>query len=46
MTNPITQLRWAISYGRERYGSLCNAVYFRSGWYDRHGVLHPGSGWW
>jgi hypothetical protein len=46
MTNPLTQVRWAIAYGRARYGSLCGAAYFHFGWFDRSGVLHPGHGWW
>jgi hypothetical protein len=46
MTNPVTQVKWAIAYAQDRYGSACNAARFRSGWYDRDGVLHPGRGWW
>jgi hypothetical protein len=35
MTNPITQLRFAIGYARERYGSPCEAWEFwaRHGWW-------------
>jgi hypothetical protein len=35
MTNPITQLRWAIAYGTRKYGSLCGAWAF---WVEH--------GWW
>jgi hypothetical protein len=45
-TNPVTQIKWAISYGRARYGSLCAAAAFRSGYWDRYGGWHKGAGWW
>ena len=34
-TNPITQIRWAISYIEERYETPCKALSFhdRKGWY-------------
>lgn len=34
-TNPYTQIRWMRGYVRQRYGSECNALYFRiqHGWY-------------
>lgn len=35
MTNPRTQIRWLISYIRDRYGSPCQALAFKraTGWY-------------
>lgn len=34
-TNPVTQIRWAISYIEERYETPCKALAFhdRKGWY-------------
>lgn len=34
-TNPLTQMRWGISYMKARYGSPCGAWYFwqKNGWY-------------
>ena len=34
-TNPITQIRWAISYIEERYETPCKALIFhdKKGWY-------------
>ncbi|AZM47757.1 hypothetical protein DMB38_19980 [Streptomyces sp. WAC 06738] len=34
-TNPLTQMRWGISYMNSRYGSPCDAWYFwqKNGWY-------------
>lgn len=34
-TNPITQIRWAISYIEERYGTSCEALkhHHKKGWY-------------
>jgi hypothetical protein len=34
-TNPVTQIRWGLGYIRDRYGSPCGAMSFKSGhgWY-------------
>ncbi|WP_328749246.1 MULTISPECIES: transglycosylase SLT domain-containing protein [unclassified Streptomyces] len=34
-TNPLTQMRWGLSYMSNRYGSPCGAWYFwqKNGWY-------------
>ena len=34
-TNPMTQVKWGISYIENRYGSPCDALAFhdRNGWY-------------
>lgn len=45
MTNPLTQIEFAIWYGQERYGSLCGAAAFEFG-YSKDGVWHEGRGWW
>ena len=33
--NPLTQLQWAVTYGQQKYGGLCNALAFRDerGWW-------------
>lgn len=46
LTNPQTQLAWAIDYGRKKYGSLCSAAAYEFGWTDRDGTVHPGKGIW
>jgi hypothetical protein len=30
-TNPVTQIRWGLGYIRDRYGSPCSAMSFKSG---------------
>ena len=45
-TNPLVQLKWAVWYGKTKYGSLCDAAMIELGWRDRHGNWHPGRGWW
>ncbi|MCW2790916.1 MAG: secreted protein [Nocardioides sp.] len=30
-TNPVTQIRWGLGYIRDRYGSPCSALSFKSG---------------
>lgn len=43
-TNPITQLKWFKSYINSRYGSMGNALSFRSshGWYAKGGNPQTG----
>jgi len=42
--NPVVQAQWGVNYMISRYGSPCNADAFRSGYYDKNGVLHRGAG--
>ena len=43
--NPVVQAEWGADYMVRRYGSPCQALVFRSGYYDADGVFTPGHGW-
>jgi hypothetical protein len=42
--NPVVQAEWGVAYMIKRYGSPCEALVFRSG-YWRNGTFYPGHGW-